>query len=216
MGKRRGCKGYRHRAHGCISTKTGKTLVRQIIVCLIIVLLAILVKKMDHAIGNRALDTVQTFMQKDYSNMELIDSAKSVFSQMGSLPASVETAIEEGRKKLDFIQPSDEEALAMTFGGDVGYEGMKYSSEKELQVYASSGGTVIGVEGAAGGRRIRISHGGELETQYAGCTRVYVKPLEKVRKGQLIASIAPGDQSCLTFSMWKGRDSVNPADYIEF
>lgn len=217
MGRKRGWyQSNRNRMRSGLGAKTGKTLIRQIIVCLIIVLVAIVVKKMDHAMTNRALDTVQTFMEKDYSNMEMIDSAKSVFSHLRGFPETVETAIAEGRRQMNFIEPSNEENLAMTFGGESGYEGLKYSSEEELQVHASSGGTVLSVEGEAGNQRVRISHGGEVETQYAGCSNVYVKPLEKVRKGQLIASVAPGEQSCLTFSLWKGSESVNPADYIEF
>lgn len=219
MGRRSGAAGTR----GAMGAKAGKTLVRQIIICIVIVLFAIAVKKMDHAMTNRALDTVQTFMQKDYSGMAIVDSAKTVFSHLGSLPEAVEMAMADGRRQLAFIEPCNAEALIMTFGGqgntdgsERSYAGMKYSSEQELQVYASSGGTVIAVEGEEGNQRVRISHGGELETQYAGCTAVYVKPLEKVRKGQLIASVTPGDQSCLTFSMWKGGDAVNPADYIAF
>lgn len=220
MGRMRfGHRGSRNRSyssHKALGGKVGKTLIRQIVVCVVIVLLAIIIKKMDYAMTNRALDTVQTFMQKDYSGTEAADTAKSVFAQLGNLPDAVESAIEQGKKQMDFIQPSDAEALAMTFGGESGYEGIKYSSEKELQVHAASGGTIIAVEGEEGNQRIRISHGGELETQYAGCSEVYVSPLEKVRKGQLIASVAPGDQSCLTFSMWKDGASLSPADYIEF
>ena len=215
MGRRRRYGSGRART----GSKMGRTLVYQILICLVIVFLVIVIKRMDNAMANKALESMQAFMNKDYSHMQIVDSAKAVFSHLGRLPETIESAVDAGRREMDFIPPSKEEALVEAFGenqGDGGYGRLRYRAENELQVYASSGGTVISVSGEEGNKLVKITHGGELETQYAGCTWVYVNPLDKVKKGQLIASVAPGEQACLTFSMWKDKEAVNPGDYIAF
>lgn len=215
-----------------------KTLIRQTMLCLIIVLLAILIKKMDAAMAAQTLNAVQSVMARDYSAEDIRETMVRAGKSISALPAAVGRSVKEGQEQNRYIQPCNEEALVMVFGmqesGNGGmqgeaadgsgqgstYSGLRYAAEHELQVYASSGGTVLSVEGEPGRRRIRISHGGEVETQYAGCCSVYVEPLQKVRRGELIASVAPaqvpGEESCLTFSVWKNGESADPADYIRF
>jgi murein DD-endopeptidase MepM/ murein hydrolase activator NlpD len=56
------------------------------------------------------------------------------------------------------------------------------------QIYAVSGGTVIAVgENDEYGKYIRIAHGKEAESVYGNIRQVYVRPLERVKKGQVIA-----------------------------
>ena len=59
-------------------------------------------------------------------------------------------------------------------------------------------------------------HGDNIVSIYGGCSNVYVKSLEKVKKGQLIASISPENNGYLKFELWANDEIVNPADYIQF
>ena len=87
-----------------------------------------------------------------------------------------------------------------------------HSDGEELQVFSSAGGTVVEVEHD----RIVISHGNGLETVYEGCTDIYVQPLQKVWKGELIGSIRPVDEITpeLEFQILKEQEPVDIGDYF--
>ncbi len=204
-----------------------QTVLKQILVSILILLLVIVIKKLDLALLNQSMQTFQNYMSKDYTGIELIDSGKAVFSNAVELPKKVNEKLKESEKNLSFVPPADEEALISTFGEKKAYlgsetngfeRGMKFSSDKELQVYAVAGGTVSEIQGnnENGKQIIKISHGNEIDSRYEGCTTVYVEPLQKVKRGQLIASIAPADENYLSFQLWVDQEIVNPASYISF
>ena len=203
-------------------SRYGKTLIRQIIACIIILLLVIVIKKMDIAIANKSLETFHTYLGKEYTGEEILESAKEVFSNVSEIPASVFVSVEEANKRLAFSPPASEAAVISTFGEQSAYygqnqygfeRGMKFYSDNEIQVYAAGGGTVAEV---GEGGYIKVTHGNNVESVYRGCTNIYVVPLEKVKKGQLISSIANEEENVLTFELWIDGEVVNPADYIEF
>jgi len=66
------------------------------------------------------------------------------------------------------------------------------------------------------GKYIKVVHGDDIVSIYGGCSQIYVESLEKVKKGQLIASISPENNGHLSFELWVKDEIVNPADYIEF
>ena len=86
------------------------------------------------------------------------------------------------------------------------------TEKEEMMVYSSLGGTVLQILDG----KIRISHGNGLETVYTGCSDVYVNPLQKVRKGELIASIRGLDDQApeLGFQILKEQQPVDIGDYL--
>ncbi|MPN34271.1 hypothetical protein SDC9_181764 [bioreactor metagenome] len=145
---------------------------------------------------------------------------------MKEVPESVAAAFQRSGSKLAFSPPTDTEAVVATFGEQpsnsqneqYGFEhGMKFQSEKELQVHSVGGGIVseIGVSDQYG-KYIKIVHGDDIVSVYGGCSQIYVKSLEKVQKGQLIASVSPENNGSLSFELWVNDEVVNPADYIDF
>jgi murein DD-endopeptidase MepM/ murein hydrolase activator NlpD len=94
---------------------------------------------------------------------------------------------------------------------------MKFQSDEELQVFSIGGGIVseIGVSDQYG-KYIKIVHGDDIVSIYGGCSQIYVQSLEKVKKGQLIASVSPENNGYLSFELWVDDEIANPADYIEF
>jgi hypothetical protein len=55
-----------------------------------------------------------------------------------------------------------------------------------------------------------------LETVYEGCTDIYVEPLQKVWRGELIGSIRPVEERIpeLMFQILKEQEPVDIGDYF--
>ena len=204
----------------------GATLVKQILVCIIIVLLVIVIKKMDIAIVNKSLDNIQAKLDRDYKVADIFQSAKDIAAKVKEVPESVAAAFQRGESKLAFSPPADEAAIVSTFGEKTGYfentengfeRGLKFQTDKELQVFSVGGGIVSEIgESSQYGKYIKVVHGDDIVSIYGGCSQIYVESLEKVKKGQLIASISPENNGHLSFELWVKDEIVNPADYIEF
>lgn len=86
------------------------------------------------------------------------------------------------------------------------------SDDSELQVFSACGGIVT--EAADG--RIVIDHGNSLKTVYEGCTDVYVRTLQKVRRGEMIASVRGSEEEKpeLGFQILKQQQPVDIGDYF--
>lgn len=204
----------------------GATLVKQILVCIIIVLLVIVIKKMDIAIVNKSLDNIQAKLDRDYKVADIFQSAKDIAAKVKDVPESIAAAFQRGESKLAFSPPADEAAIISTFGEKNGYfeneengfeRGLKFQTDKELQVFSVGGGIVSEIgESSQYGKYIKVVHGDDIVSIYGGCSQIYVESLEKVKKGQLIASISPENNGHLSFELWVKDEIVNPADYIEF
>ena len=217
-----------YRGRGYINRKRhwGATVVKQIIVCIVIVLLVIVIKKMDIAIVNESLETFKAMINEDYTASEIAATVKETVAKIKDVPESITTSFKASGKKLAFSPPADVASVVSTYGEKSNYlgkeesgfdRGMKFSSEKELQVFAVGGGTVAEInQSSQYGNYIQITHGNNINSIYGGCTQIYVKPLEKVKKGQLIASISPENDGYLSFELWVDGKIVNPASYIEF
>jgi murein DD-endopeptidase MepM/ murein hydrolase activator NlpD len=218
---------YRGRRYINKRKNYGATLIKQIIVCIIIVILVIVIKKMDIAIVNQSLDNVQAMLNKDFTVAEIFQSGKDLVAKVKKVPESVASAFQRSGSKLAFSPPADEAAVIATFGEKTSYNagqeqsgferGMKFQSDKELQVFSVGGGIVSEIgESSQYGKYIKVVHGDDIVSIYGGCSQIYVKSLEKVKKGQLIASVNPENNGLLNFELWVKDEIVNPADYIEF
>jgi len=204
----------------------GATLIKQILVCIIIVLLVIVIKKMDIAIVNNSMDNIQAKLDRDYKAADIFQSAKDIAAKVKEVPESIAAAFQRSESKLAFSPPADEAAIISTFGEKTGYfeneengfeRGMKFQTDKELQVFSVGGGIVSEIgESNHYGKYIKVVHGNDIVSIYGGCSQIYVESLEKVKKGQLIASINPENNGHLSFELWVKDEIVNPADYIEF
>jgi murein DD-endopeptidase MepM/ murein hydrolase activator NlpD len=217
---------YNNRRYARKRKGYGSTLIKQILVCIIIVLLVIVIKKMDIAIVNQSVETFKSALNHDYKAADIVDSARNLASKARDIPDNIVAAFQRSESKLAFSPPADEDAIISTFGEKNGFfgsetsgfeRGMKFQSDQELQVYAVGGGIVSEVgESSQYGKYIKIVHGDDVVSIYGGCTQIYVQSLEKVKKGQLIGSISPENNGYLSFELWVDDDIVNPASYIEF
>lgn len=204
----------------------GVTLLKQLLICIIIVILVIVIKKMDIAIVNQSLDKAHAALTKHYTVAEIFQSSREILAKTKSIPKSITAAFQSSESKLAFSPPTDAEAVITTFGEKTGYfesesfgfeRGMKFQSNEELQVFSIGGGIVSEIgESRQYGKYIRIIHGDDIVSIYGGCTQTYVEPLEKVKKGQIIASISPENNGHLSFELWHKDEIVNPSSYIDF
>lgn len=201
-------------------------LMKQIIIAILILLLVIVIKKLNISVMNQAVETIHYQMTKDYGPSDFQEAAQSVFAYTKEVPKAIGQAIAKSENQMEFVPPASETAAVSTFGQkqesgeskESNFEnGVKFASSKELQVYAVAGGTVTEVfDGKEGDTTIHLSHGNDRSSVYAGCSKVYVKPLERVKKGQLIASVLPESGASLNFELWIDKKAVNPAKYISF
>jgi murein DD-endopeptidase MepM/ murein hydrolase activator NlpD len=213
---------YRGRRYANRQKNYGATLLKQLLVCIIIVLLVIVIKKMDVAIVNQAIDNAKAALDRDYKVADIMQSGKDLVAKVKQVPESVAAAFQRSGSKLAFSPPADQEAIIATFGEQTGEaggfeKGLQFQSDKELQVFSVGGGIVSEIgENEQYGKYVKVVHGDDIVSIYGGCTNIYVKSLEKVKKGQLIASVSPQNNGRLNFELWVKDEIVNPSDYIEF
>lgn len=195
-----------------------QTLTRQIIICIIIILLILVAKKMDILLVNNALETFHTQISKDYTTNDIGTGIKTAFTRVKQGSKTMVATFRMGEKRMEFSVPADVEGTlsASASGEDVG-KTMEFQAEKEIQVYAAAGGTVSEIGDSGNNvKYIKISHGNQIISLYGGCTEVYVRSLEKVRKGQIIGSVPGGADRHLLFEIWVDGKLANPVDYIKY
>lgn len=99
-----------------------------------------------------------------------------------------------------------------------GHTGLDIAAPKGTKIKAAASGTVIfaGYSGAYG-NVVKISHGSEIKTYYAHCSKLYVKKGQKVSAGDIIASVGSTGRSTgnhLHFEVVKNGTSLNPQNYL--
>ncbi len=187
------------------------TLLWQLLVCVLILLTVIAVKKMDAAIANQAVAFLETQIKKDYEVAELISEGKRLAAKGENAAKETIARISEREVKMGF--PVDAEGAVAVWNGNSDL--VKYESENEMQVYAVSGGTITKVtEENDGTISLKIEHGKDLSSVYQGCTEVYVQKLDKVKRGQIIGAVAAGKGNALRFQICEEGKSVNASAYL--
>jgi murein DD-endopeptidase MepM/ murein hydrolase activator NlpD len=198
--------------------RMGRIIFRQIFFCALILLLIVTAKKIDTNTVNNTFYAIKTQFTKEASFSSVGDAGKYVAGRVKAGTKTVVGSLAQGRKGIDFTSPSDAEGSYSASSTPNGSgKTIEFISDKELQVYAAAGGTVSEISDDAGGNKyIKIFHGNDLYSLYGGCTSVYVKALEKVKKGQIIGSVAAGEDNKLKFEIWDGNQLADPSVYIAF
>jgi len=146
-------------------------ILRQVGMCIIVVLLVMMLQGLNITLINNGLEVVTEKVMKEYTaedvktfGTKVVDTVKDAPTIAANIVAAVDSATEYG-------QPIDELIVGPT-----------------ASIYAVSGGIVstVGEDGELG-KYVKISHGTDMESVYGNCNKIYVKPLERVKKGQIIA-----------------------------
>lgn len=97
------------------------------------------------------------------------------------------------------------------------HDGVDLAAPSGTPIKAADGGTVIKAGWHVNyGYMIIIDHGGNTETLYAHCSKLYVSAGERVFQGQTIAAVGSTGRSTgphCHFEIWINGRTVNPAHY---
>jgi len=174
---------------------------------------------------------------KGYTNSELIiETGKKLDRILGKLyvqSKSFDEVFEMAKNKermlvsIPAIQPvanQDLKRIGSYFGPRMDpfykvkkfHEGMDFSASVGTEIYATGNGTVISagrdVQGGYG-NQIRIDHGYSYQTVYAHLSRIFVRPGQKVLRGQIIGYVGNTGKSTsphLHYEVRKNGAPVNP------
>jgi hypothetical protein len=98
------------------------------------------------------------------------------------------------------------------------HEGIDFSAPVGTEVYATGNGTVSDAGRNAGyGNQIILDHGYSYKTVYAHLSRMFVKPGQKIRRGQIIGYVGNTGKSTsphLHYEVRKNGIAVNPIYYF--
>lgn len=165
---------------------------KQVIVSIIIVLFVIVLKKMDIAMVDKGMKAVEEALSQNYTMEKAVSVANMGVDKLKSLPDI-----------LEYTPPLDQEIEA---------------DANKIQVHAIGGGTVseVGFDEAFGGNYIKILHDKDMESIYGSMENTYAKPLEKVKKGQIIGAIFKEKKETFYFELRADGKVVDSSDYIDF
>lgn len=147
-------------------------LLKQAGVCVIIVLALTLARSVDIPQMNKGSEAAIAYLSKNYSVQDVMAIAKKSAMAVVKAPVTVTNAVLSTNEDGSYGKPIDEAKDGET-----------------VSVYAVGGGTVSAVgENEKIGKFIKITHGEEAESIYGNCTKIHVKEMERVKKGQVIAT----------------------------
>lgn len=156
--------------------------------------------------------------------------SKEVSATVAEMPVN-QITLEGTKNKPNFLysgsaggklgKPMASLRVSCAFGASRGsrrHEGIDFRTPIGTPIYAAGSGVVIkAARSGSYGNVIFISHGGGLETRYAHCNSLLVKPGQKVQKGQMIAKSGNTGRSTgphLHFEVRVGGAARNPMSYI--
>lgn len=207
------------------SKRNKQILIRQIVICILIVVVIIGIKKVNILAANNVLDVFKNEIHKEYELSSIYEKAADIIKKIPELPQKVYSKISAKKKEFAFNPPTDSENITAVFGESFNsaadsnsfQRGMNFSSEKEMQVYSIGSGIVTEIAtGNQYGRYIKVDHGNNAFSIYGGCTDIYVKPMQKVKSGDILASVSNHNNNQLHFELWINGEIVDPAQYIDF
>ena len=99
------------------------------------------------------------------------------------------------------------------------HEGVDFSAPVGTEIYSTGDGDVVSLNSGKReyGNSVLIDHGFGFKTFYAHCNKILVKPGQKVKRGQVIATIGNTGKSTgphLHYEVHKGGRSINPINYF--
>ena len=159
-------------------------------------------KRMDKILG-------QLYVQSK-SFDDVFDLAKNKERMLVSIPA------------IQPINNKDLRRIGSYFGNRVDpfykvrkfHEGIDFSAAIGTEVYATGNGVVIGAERNEGyGNEVVIDHGYSYKTCYAHLSRIFVKPGQKILRGQIIGYVGNTGKSTsphLHYEIRKNDIAINP------
>ncbi|MCB6994369.1 M23 family metallopeptidase [bacterium 210820-DFI.6.37] len=147
-------------------------IVRQTIVCLVAAAVFFTASHTDIALLQKGSQTAVAYLSQNYTVGDGLAAAKTGVQTIAGAPAAMTGAILTAKEKMKFGKPIDD-----------------VKDGETVSVYAVGAGTVTSVgENDKIGKFIKITHGDEAVSIYGNCETIQVKELDRVKKGQAIAT----------------------------
>lgn len=161
-------------------------MLKQAGICAVILLAFIVARSVDVPQLNRGSEAVVAYLSKNYTAGDVMVFVKNSLETAVKAPVTVTNAILSANQQPRYGQPIDEEI----------------PRGETVSVYAVQAGRVSAVgQNEKIGKFVKITHGDYAESIYGNCTKIHVKELERVKKGQVIASFKKEDSTDLYYSL---------------
>ncbi len=147
-------------------------IVKQTGACLLIALALFIARNADSPRLDRGSEAAVAYLSKNYTVSDVMVFAKNSVKVAAKAPAAVTNAVLSAQEESKYAEPVD-----------------KAKNGETVSVHAVAAGTVSAVgENEKIGKFVKITHGEEAESIYGNCRAIQVKELERVKKGQTIAT----------------------------
>lgn len=147
-------------------------IIKQMCICVILVMAFLAARHTGIPALQQASRTAVSCISKNYSVSDVMAAAKESVQTAVRVPAAMTNTIISAREKTKYGTPIDKAEIGET-----------------VSVYAVGAGTVTSVgENDEIGKFLKITHGDEAVSIYGNCETILVKELDRVKKGQAIAT----------------------------
>ena len=147
-------------------------IVKQTIFCLVMVIAFLAASHTGAGPLQQGSQAVVAYLSQNYTVGDVMAAAKTSVQTAARAPAAMTSAILEAKEETKYGTPIDE-----------------VKDGETVSVYAAGAGTVTSVgENDQIGKFIKITHGDGAVSIYGNCETVHVQELDRVKKGQAIAT----------------------------
>ncbi len=207
-------------------------IMKQIALCIVIVLLVIFIKHLNLPLTNKASKWIKTSLEKE---MDMKKAATEIVQLAKKVPEFSEKAIHvfsnsnvKQDSKADFIPPIASGNIVSNYGENIDpisnrktfQRGIDILVEKRHYIQAVKEGQIVEIQESNNlGKYIKLEHDKNTFSIYGNCSEILVKKGQQVKQGERIALIYPdaADQvSHFHFELWKEGKIVDPMHYIQF
>ena len=205
-------------------------LLKQLALCIVLVLLVLMIKNINTSFTNRAEELIETSLNQEFDIRNSFGKIIKYAQEIPKMPDRVVNVFQSNENS-----PLDIDLIPPVHGEIVSNFGENYDAVLNLNTFqrgidiliiesetikSIADGEIIEVgEGSASGRYIKVQHNDELFSIYGNFSAVTVLKGQKVKQGQPIGEIHTsneGGSSFLHFELWKQGEVVDPVEYIKF
>ncbi len=207
-----------------------KRILKKIIICMGIVLLAILMKSINLPFTNKVVDVVKITLNKEINLKQTGKQVLKYAQEIPSLPHRAANVFSNmGKSKIDgltLLAPiqgtvitKHGESIDPVLNTTTFQLGIKIVPRNSRSFMSIADGEVIEIgESKSFGKFIKIQHGAIVSALYGNCDEITVTKGQKLKRGEVIGSISSEntENNYLQFLLWVDNQEVDPEDYINF
>ncbi len=208
-----------------------KKTLRQVGLCVVVVLLVILIKNINTPITNKTQDLLKTSLSQEFN---FKTSFKKVLNYAKETPNVADKVIsvftnQESTKKISMSMTPPVNGEIVSFFGEkedpilnqkTFQRGLDISVSENQKVKSIAKGEVVEVgQGNSLGKYIKIKHNEDFFAIYGNCKEIDVQIGEIVTLGQPVAKVystIDGNNKPFHFELWVEGNVVDPIEYIQF